>query len=89
MTWNVARGGVAVATDTSEVYAVSAAVGLGELPEAVSIGGELVVADSAAEISVVIGLGELCEAVSIGGELLVADSAVAGVGDAASDGEFG
>ena len=61
MTWNVARGGVAVATDTSEVYAVSAAV----------------------------GLGELCEAVSIGGELLVADSAVAGVGDAASDGVFG
>ena len=116
MTWNVARGGVAVATDTSEVYAVSAAVGLGELSEAVSIGselvvadsavgvsagglgelseavsigGELVVADSAAEISVVIGLGELCEAVSIGGELLVADSAVAGVGDAASDGVFG
>jgi len=116
MTWNVARGGVAVATDTSEVYAVSAAVGLGELSEAVSIGGELVVADSAvgvsaavglgelseavsiggelvvadsaAEISVVIGLGELCEAVSIGGELLVADSAVAGVGDAASDGVF-
>ena len=61
MTWNVARGGVAVATDTSEVYAVSAAVGLGELSEAVSIGGELV----------------------------VADSAVAGVGDAASDGVFG
>ena len=61
MTWNVARGGVAVATDTSEVYAVSAAV----------------------------GLGELSEAVSIGGELLVADSAVAGVGDAASDGVFG
>ena len=89
MTWNVARGGVAVATDTSKVYAVSAAVGLGELSEAVSIGGELVVADSAAEISVVIGLGELCEAVSIGGELLVADSAVAGVGDAASDGVFG
>jgi len=47
MTWNVARGGVAVATDTSEVYAVSAAVGLGELSEAVSIGGELLVADSA------------------------------------------
>ena len=61
MTWNVARGGVAVATDASEVYAVSVAV----------------------------GLGELCEAVSIGGELLVADSAVAGVGDAASDGVFG
>ena len=61
MTWNVARGGVAVATDASEVYAVSAAIRLGELSEAVSIGGELV----------------------------VADSAVAGVGDAASDGVFG
>src|SRR5947208_11047734 len=113
----MARGGVAVGTDTSEVFGfsaavgpsalseavsigselvvadsavgVSAAVGLGELSEAVSIGGELVVADSAAEISVVIGLGELCEAVSIGGELLVADSAIAGVGDAASDGVFG
>src|SRR2546430_9745491 len=117
MTWNVARGGVAVATDTSEVYAVSAgvrlgelcaavsiggelvvadsavgvsvAIGLGELCAAVSIGGELVVADSAVGVSVAIGLGELSEAVSIGGELLVADSAVAGVGDAASDGEFG
>ena len=36
-----------------------------------------------------VGLGELCEAVSIGGELVVADSAVAGVGDAATDGLFG
>ena len=60
MTWYVARGGVGVATDTSEAYGVSAAVGLGELSEAVSIGGEL-----------------------------VADSAVAGVGDAATDGLFG
>ena len=88
MTWNVARGGVAVATDASEVYAVSVAVGLGELSEAVSIGGELLVADSAVGVSVAVGLGELSEAVSIGGELLVADSAVAGVGDAASDGVF-
>src|SRR5206468_11480299 len=76
MTWNVARGGVAVATDTSEVYAVSAAVGLGELSEAVSIGSELVVADSAVGVSAAVALGELSEAVSIAGELVVADSAV-------------
>ena len=61
MTWYVARGGGAVATDASEAYGVSAAVGLGELSEAVSTGGELV----------------------------VAHSAVAGVGDAATDGVFG
>ena len=61
MTWYVARGGGAVATDALEAYGVSVAV----------------------------GLGELSEAVSIGGELLVADSAVAGLGDAASDGVFG
>src|SRR5438094_10141631 len=90
MTWNVARGGVAVATDTSEVYAVSAAVGLGELSEAVSIGGELVVADSAVAVSAAVGLGELCEAVSIGGELDVADSAaessvVIGLGEVVGD----
>ena len=89
MTWYVARGSCAVATDASEAYGVSAAVGLGKFSEAVSIGGELVVADSAVGVSVAAGLGELCEAVSIGGELLVADSAVAGVGDAASDGVFG
>jgi hypothetical protein len=89
MTWNVARGGVAVATDASEVYAVSAAIRLGELSEAVSIGGELVVANSAVGASVAVGLGELFEAISTGSELLVADSAVAGVGDAASDGVFG
>ena len=47
MTWYVARGGVAVATEASEAYGVSAAGGLGELSEAVSIGGELLVADSA------------------------------------------
>jgi hypothetical protein len=47
MTWYVARGGGAVVTDASEAYGVSAAVGLGELCEAVSTGGELVVADSA------------------------------------------
>ncbi len=89
MTWYVARGGGAVATDASEAYGVSVAVGLGELSEAVSIGGELVVADSAVGVSVAVGLGELSEAVSIGGEVLVADSAVAGVGDAATDGVFG
>ena len=89
MTWYVARGGGAVATDASEAYGVSAAVGLGELSEAVSIGGELVVADSAVGVSVAVGLGELCEAISTGGELVVADSAVAGVGDAATDGVFG
>ena len=88
MTWYVAGGGVAVATDTSEAYGVSAAIGLGELSKAVSIGNELV-ADSAARISVAVGLGELCAAASIGGELLVVDSAVAGVGDAATDGVFG
>src|SRR2546429_3306126 len=88
MTWNVARGGVAVATDTSEVYAVSAAVGLGELCAAVSIGGELVVADSAVGVSVAIGLGELCAAGLIGGELLAADSAVGGSGGAGLGGLF-
>ena len=61
MTWYVVRGAVAVATDTSEAYGVSAAVGFGELSGAVSTGAELV----------------------------VADSAVAGVGDAATDGVFG
>ena len=88
MTWYVARGGVAVATEASEAYGVSAAGGLGELSDAVWIGGELPVADSAVEVSAAGGLGELSEAVSIGGELLVADSAVAGVGDAATDRVF-
>jgi hypothetical protein len=76
MTWNVARGGGAVVTDASEAYGVSVAVGLGELCEAVSTDGELVVADSAVGDSVAVGLGELCEAVSTDGELVVADSAV-------------
>src|SRR5437867_9017065 len=76
MTWYVAGGGGAVATDASERYGVSAAVGLGELSEAVSTGGELVVANSPVGVSVGAALGELCEAVSTGGELLVADSAV-------------
>ena len=53
MTWYVARAGGAVATDASEAYGVSVAVGLGELSEAVSTGGELIVADSA-----VVGVGD-------------------------------
>jgi hypothetical protein len=89
VTWYVARGGGAVATDASEVYGVSAPVGLAELAEAVSTGGEFVVADSAVEVSLEVGLAELCKAISTGGELVVADSAVAGVGDAATDGAFG
>ena len=47
MTWYVARGAVAVATDSSEAYGVSVMVGLSELSEAVSIGGELLVANLA------------------------------------------
>lgn len=89
ITWYVARGGGAVATDASETYGVSAAVGLAELCEAISTGGELLVADSAVGVSVVVGLAVPCKPISIGGEPLVADSAVAGVGDAATDGVFG
>jgi hypothetical protein len=76
MTWYVARGGVAVATDSSEAYEVSVvAVGLGELSEVVSIGGELLVANSEVGVSAAGGLGKLSEAVSIGAEL-VANSEV-------------
>src|SRR2546429_8155075 len=89
MTWNVARGGVAVATDTSEVYAVSAAVGLGELCAAVSIGGELVVADSAVGVSVAGGLGGIFGGGLIGREILVGDSAVGGSVGAGLCGLFG
>ena len=89
MTWYVARGGGAVATDASEAYGVSAAVGLGELSEAVSTGGELVVADSAVGVFAAVGLAEPSKAISTGGELFVADSAVGGVGDGATDGVFG
>lgn len=89
MTWYVARDCGAVATDASEGYGVSAVVGLGKSCDAVSAGGELVVADSAVGVSVAAGLVELCNAISIAGELLVADSAVAGVGDAATDEVFG
>jgi hypothetical protein len=89
MTWYVARGGGAVAVDTSEAYGVSVAIGLGELSEPVSPGGELVVGTSAVGVSAVVILGELCEAVSTGTGLLVANSAVAGVGDVATDMLFG
>ncbi len=89
MTWYVTRGGVAVGTDSSEAYGVSLTVGLNELSEAVSIGDELLVANSAVGVSVTVGLSELSEAVSIGGELLVANLAVAGIGDAATDKAFG
>src|SRR5215510_12157949 len=89
MTWYVARGGVAVATDSSEAYEVSVvAGGLGELSEVVSIGGELLVANSEVGVSAAGGLGKLSEAVSTGAEL-VAIFAVAGVGDAATDEGFG
>ena len=75
MTWYVVRGGVAVATDSSEGYEVSVvAGGFGELSEAVSIGAELV-ANSAVGVSAAGGLGKLSEAVSTGAEL-VANSAV-------------
>ena len=47
MTWYVARGGGAVVADAPEAYGVSVAVGLGELCEAVSTGGELVVVEFA------------------------------------------
>ena len=88
MTWYVARAGGAVAADASEAYGVSVAVGLGELSEAVSTGGELIVVASPVGVSVAVRLGELSEAVSTGDELIVADSAVVGVGDAATDGVF-
>jgi len=64
------------------------AVELGKLSEAVSIGAELLVANSEVGVSAAGGLGKLSEAVSIGAEL-VANFAVAGVGDAATDEGFG
>lgn len=76
MTWYTARGGAAVATDASEAYGVSAAVGLAEPSNAISTGGEPVVTDSAVGVFATAGLGELSAVVSIGGELVAADSAV-------------
>jgi hypothetical protein len=80
MTWYVARGGVALAVDTSEAYGVPVAIGLGELCEAVSTGAELVVFASSIGDSPVARLGELCEAISTGGEFVAVTSAA---GDAA------
>ena len=63
-TWYVARGGGAIATDASEPGGASVVSRLGELCEAVSAGGELVVFASSAGVSVVLRLCEVCEAVS-------------------------
>jgi hypothetical protein len=71
----MARDGDAVVTDTSETLGVSVAIGLGELCEAVSTGGEFFATNSAVGISVAIGF-EFCEAISTGGELPVAGSVV-------------
>ena len=89
MTWYVTRGAVAVATDSSEAYGVSLTAGVTELSEAVSIGGELLVANLTVGVSAMVGVTELSEAVSAGGESPVANLAVAGVGDAATDEVFG
>jgi hypothetical protein len=59
-TWYVPRGGGAVATDASEPDGVSVAARLGELCEAVSTGGEIVVIASTGGVSVAARLGELC-----------------------------
>ena len=69
----MARGDVAVATDASEAYGLSAAVGLGS--EAIWI-RELPVAASAIGVSAVLEAGELSEATSIPGELFAADFAI-------------
>ena len=72
------------------VVGVCAAAGVVELSAAASMGGGLAVADSAVGVFAAAGLAELFKTISTGGgELLVADSAVAGVGDAATDGVFG
>ena len=73
ITCYVARGDVAVATDASEAYGLSAAVGLGS--ETVWI-RELPVAASAIGVSAALEAGELSEATSIPGELLAADFAI-------------
>jgi len=67
----VARRGGAVATDTSEAYGVSVVARLGELCEATSTGGELVVVAFPVGVSAVARLGELCEATSTAGEFVV------------------
>ena len=85
-TWYVARGGGAIATDASEPGGASVVSRLGELCEAVSAGGELVVFASSAGVSVVLRLCEVCEAVSARAELVVFASSV-GVSVAARLGE--
>jgi hypothetical protein len=62
MTWYVVRGDVAVATDASEAYGVSAAVGLGENSEAVWIDDEFLIADSAAGVSAAVEVAKLSAA---------------------------
>ena len=84
ITWYVARGDVPVATDASEAYGLSAAVGLGS--EAIWI-RELPVAAPAIGVSAVLEVGELSEAGSIPDELLAADSAI-GVSAAVGRGEL-
>lgn len=76
MTWYVARGGGAVVSDTSEACGFSEVVRLGELCEAVSTGGELVVVGSSLGVSVVVRVGTFWEVVSAAGELIVVASSV-------------
>ena len=79
ITWYAARGGGAVAVDTSETSGVSVGIGLSELCELASTatGGELVVAASAAGVPAVIRVAAVCEAASTGGELVVVASSLA------------
>ena len=65
-----------MAVDRPEAYGVSVVVRLGELCEASSTGGELVVVASAVGASTVSRLAEVCEASSTGGELTVVAFAV-------------
>ena len=87
MTWYVAPRGGAVATDTSEAYGVSVVARLGELCEATSTGGELVVVAFPVGVSAVARLGELCETTLTGGGLVVVAPSV-GVSVAARLGEL-
>jgi hypothetical protein len=83
----VSTGGELVVADSA--VGVSTAAGVGELSAAASMGGGFAVADSAVGVFATAGLAEPCKTISTGGgEPLVADSAVAGVGDAATDGAF-
>jgi hypothetical protein len=62
MTWYVVGGDVEVATDASEAYGVSAAVGLGEGSEPVWIDAEFLIADSAAGVSAAVEVAKLSDA---------------------------